>query len=83
MPPYTIAMRLLPLLFLLPLSLATAAPERLPLWPQGAPNAKGQTDDDQPRLARADVAAVDPNFKNGLNPLDAQPRPAAPKPAAK
>jgi acetyl esterase/lipase len=38
------------LLLLLPLSFATAAPERLPLWPQGAPYAKGQTDDDQPRL---------------------------------
>jgi hypothetical protein len=26
---------------------------------------------------RADIAAMDPNFKNGLNPLDAQPRPPA------
>lgn len=30
---------------------------------------------------RTDIAAMDPNFKNGLNPLDAQPRPAAPRPA--
>ncbi len=41
-------MRLLSLL-LLP-SLAFAAPERLPLWPEGAPGAKGNTDNDQPRL---------------------------------
>ena len=26
---------------------------------------------------RVDIAAMDPNFKNGLNPLDAQPRPPA------
>jgi acetyl esterase/lipase len=41
-------MRLLALL-LFPV-LAAAAPERLPLWPDGAPGAKGNTDDDQPRL---------------------------------
>ena len=41
-------MRLLALL-LLP-SLALAAPERFPLWPHGAPGAKGTTDNDQPRL---------------------------------
>jgi type 1 glutamine amidotransferase len=32
---------------------------------------------------RSDIAAMDPNFKNGLNPLDAQPRPASPRPATK
>jgi acetyl esterase/lipase len=37
------------ILLLLP-SLATAAPDRLPLWPDGAPGAKGNTDNDQPRL---------------------------------
>jgi acetyl esterase/lipase len=50
------------LLLMLP---ATAAPERIPLWPGGAPEAKGQTDNDQPRLElyrpakeRANGAAV-------------------------
>ncbi len=43
-------MRLLTLLLLLPLISASAAPERIPLWPQGAPEAKGNTDNDQPRL---------------------------------
>lgn len=42
-------MRILCILALLP-ALVTAAPERLPLWPGGAPGAKGQTDKDQPRL---------------------------------
>ncbi len=42
-------MRILCILTLLP-ALVTAAPERLPLWPGGAPGAKGQTDNDQPRL---------------------------------
>ena len=28
---------------------------------------------------RTDIAAMDPNYKNGLNPLDAQPRPATPR----
>lgn len=58
------AMRLLSILTLLP-ALVFAAPERLPLWPGGAPGAKGQTDDDQPRLelyrpdkARANGAAI-------------------------
>ena len=32
---------------------------------------------------RTDIAAMDPNWKNGLNPLDAQPRPAARAPQAK
>ena len=41
-------MRLLALI-LFPV-LAVAAPERLPLWPNGAPGARGNTDDDQPRL---------------------------------
>ncbi len=57
-------MRLLSLLTLLP-ALVFAAPERLPLWPEGAPGAKGQTDNDQPRLelyrpdkTRANGAAV-------------------------
>ncbi len=42
-------MKLLSLLTLLP-ALVFAAPERLPLWPDGAPGAKGNTDNDQPRL---------------------------------
>jgi acetyl esterase/lipase len=58
-------MRLLFLLSLLLMHPAAAAPERIPLWPAGAPEAKGQTDNDQPRLelyrpdkARANGAAV-------------------------
>jgi len=43
-------MRLLSLLAVLPFAFASAAPERLPLWPEGAPGAKGQSDNDQPRL---------------------------------
>ena len=43
-------MRLITFLTLLPLTFAAAAPERLPLWPEGAPGAKGQTDNDQPRI---------------------------------
>ena len=57
-------MRLLSILTLLP-ALAIAAPERLPLWADGAPGAKGQTDNDQPRLelyrpdkARSNGAAI-------------------------
>lgn len=49
MAPHTIVMRLLALFPLLSV-LALAAPERLPLWPDGAPAAKGKTDNDQPRL---------------------------------
>lgn len=43
-------MRLIMLLSLLAVATSPAAPERIPLWPQGAPEAKGQTDHDQPRL---------------------------------
>lgn len=45
-----LSMRILPFLFFIPVSLSLSAPERLPLWPQGAPNARGQSDNDQPRL---------------------------------
>lgn len=54
-------MRLLSLLLLVP-SLAIAAPERVPLWPSGAPHAKGQTDNDQPRL---EVYRPDKSKANG------------------
>ena len=57
-------MRLISVLSLVPV-FAFAAPERLPLWADGAPGAKGQTDNDQPRVelyrpdkARANGAAI-------------------------
>jgi acetyl esterase/lipase len=43
-------MRLSAILTVIPFAVSLAAPEKLPLWPEGAPGAKGQAETDQPRL---------------------------------